>query len=218
MSSEHRYEIGLEGDESARRLRALLAESALDAPDDLRTEVRGLIRASQRRRRRIGGAALALALLLAAAAVTLGLHGTKSRPDVAEAARIALVSPRGAAPPRSHTAPGALGVSSGSLAFPDWTRLGWRAIGERTEQRGGERLAVVTYEGPRARRIGYLIAAGAPLPQAGSTQAGSGGESYRIVRDGGLHAVTWREDGQTCVLASAETPVSTLMRLASSDS
>jgi anti-sigma factor RsiW len=173
---------------------------------------------SRRGRARRLAPRFALAGVLAAAAVVIAavlLSGGPGAPTVAEAARLALESPTGPAPPPLGTAGTRLALGVEGVTFPDLARAyGWRAVGVRRGTIAG-RDATVVYYGKGARRLAYVIVSGAGLtrPSGGQVETRRA-VGYQTVRLNGRLVVTWRRAGHTCVLigdaSSAE-----LLRLAS---
>ncbi len=202
---------------------ALRALDDVVAPDRLRLAVeatvadaqRSRVRGDRRLRLRLGGAlaaAGAVAAVLLAVLVIGGGSGTAA-PSVGEVAHVALAS---AAAPAPAALPGGevLTTHAGPIAFPTWTRAGWRAVGERTDTAGGHELRTVFYVDGAGRRIGYAIA-DAPLPASGGRVVVRRGVSVRVLAHGATSVVTWRRDGRTCILAGRGVPVDKLVTLAS---
>ena len=92
--------------------------------------------------------------------------GTPGSPSVSDAAALAARGPTQAAPAPDPTLPGArLQESVGDVYFPNWTsKLGWTAIGERTDTLGGRTAVTVYYrvEGQHDRVHDRALAAAAP--------------------------------------------------------
>ena len=106
-----------------------------------------------------------LAFVAAAVAVVLVLvlttGGSTSAPTVLQASRSGLRTATGAAPAESPHNPHLLAVSAAGIDYPYWGgKLGWRAVGARTDTVGGRTVTTVFYTNSRARRIGYSIVAG----------------------------------------------------------
>ncbi|MBS1869976.1 MAG: hypothetical protein JSS99_09955 [Actinobacteria bacterium] len=203
---------------------ALRALDDVVAPDRLRLAVAGQVadarRAQTRERRlrgRLGGL-LAAAGAVAAALVVLGLfagsllNDRSSAPNVRAVAPVALRAPTAPAP---AARPGGelLAAQAGPIAFPTWTRVGWRAVGTRRDTIRGHEVRTVFYADAAGRRIGYAIA-DAPLPVAGGRLVTRGGAQLRVLASGATAVVTWRRDGRTCVLAGRGVPVGRLLTLA----
>ncbi|MFI5003427.1 MAG: hypothetical protein ACHQE6_00290 [Solirubrobacterales bacterium] len=162
-------------------------------------------------------AAVALAAV-AAVAVTLALTaGSTSAPTVLEASSLAQGPSTQAAPTESPHHPHLLAASAAGISYPYWGgRLGWRAVGARTDSVGGRTLTTVFYSDHAARRIAYSIVSGGALPvPAGSATIERRGVRFQIVRPGGPTVVTWRQAGHTCILTAHAVPAGTLVRLAS---
>jgi hypothetical protein len=167
-------------------------------------------------------AAMAVAAIAGAAVALLtgggGSHpGSGVEPSVSAASRLTLSAAITGAPEESRTHSEQLDVAVDGVAFPYWKeRFGWRATGTRTDTIGGRSVRTVFYSGPRGRRIGYAILAGAPAPATrGGTVVWRGGAPYRLQRVGGVPVVTWRREGRLCVLSGRGVSDATLVRLAS---
>lgn len=169
------------------------------------------------RGRRLGAVLAGAAILIAglALALVLASGGGSTAPRVQEVAQVAL---RPAAAPAPAALPGGelLAASAGPIAFPSWTRAGWRAVGERTDTIGGHELRTVLYADaadPR-QRVGYAIA-DAELPVVGGRLVERRGAQLRVLALDGAQVVTWRRAGRTCILASRDVPLARLVALAS---
>jgi hypothetical protein len=197
------------------------------APERLRLAVGETVADAERAQRRRRGGALpprlagvfAAAGAIAAVLVVLGLFAGRilddgtSTPGVRAVAPIAL---RAATAPAPATQSGGelLAARVGPIAFPTWTRAGWRAVGARSDTVGGRALRTVFYVDAAGRRIGYAIA-DAQLPVAGGQLVTRRGEALRVLARGATSIVTWRRDGRTCILAGRGVPVERLLTLAS---
>jgi hypothetical protein len=173
-----------------RAVVARLIASAPPAPLGLRLRVEELTAAPEPVRRPWRPAlALALAAVMAACVVLLAAGGPAVEQVLAVAARPA-------------TAPAALDRSFEGVSFPRYEN--WRASGERTDVIDGRRVRTVFYA-QEGRVIAYAIVAGPAL---------SSDEALRVVRDGGVAAVTWTRAGRTCVIAARGGDAEALARLA----
>jgi hypothetical protein len=206
-----------------RQRRAVMATRALDSepvPESLRAAVdarrRGLARRSIPRSRLVPRLAAAGALVAAIAVIlVVVLGGGPGGPTVAEAAQFAARAPTGQAPPPLGTSGTTLALDVEGVAFPDLARsYGWHAIGVRRDRLDNRDAVVVFYE-KGARRIGYVIVAGAGLarPETGG-RTERDGVLFQTLRVGGRNVVTWRRLGHTCVLAGTAPPAE-LLALAS---
>jgi anti-sigma factor RsiW len=159
--------------------------------------------------------ALATAAAVAAAVVAaVVLSEGPGAPTVADAARLAIEAPNAATPAPAGTAGTRLALAVDGVPFPDLSQFaGWEAVGSRRERVEG-RDATVVYYRKGARRLGYVIVAGAGLrrPEAQATVIRN--EPYQTLRLSGRPAVTWRRGGHTCVLLGQATQRE-LLRLAS---
>ncbi len=224
--------------ELARQLeRQRAAVAALQARDDaapvaLRSAITDAVEAATTRRRlaftlpRSSAGVLrprpllAAGSALAAAAVVLALvlsgGSPAGPPSVQQAARVALRSPSAAAPaalPGDHE----LAAAVGGIAYPTWSRVGWHAVGQRSDTVDGRAVRTVFYANARGARIGYAIAAGTALPVTGGRIVPVGSARLRVLRLGdGSQVVTWKRDGHTCILAAGrDVPTARLVTLAS---
>ncbi len=185
---------------------ALRALDDVYAPDSLRLvvaeTVAGAERAQERRRSRrplriglslaVGWAVAGLVAfvvlgVLAQNLVNPGGHGAAG-PDVAQVAPVALRAPSDPAP---AARPGGevLRAQAGPIAFPTWTRAGWRAVGARTDSVRGHELRTVFYADAAGRRIGYAIA-DATLPVSGGQVVTRRGAHLRVLDRGATSVVT----------------------------
>jgi hypothetical protein len=152
-----------------------------------------------------------LAALAAAAAVLVSAGA--SGPSVAEAAQVALAPPRSPAPAVKADEK-TLDAAVDGVAYPYWAdATGWRAVGSRTDAVGGRAIRTVVYEDGNGRRIGYAIADGSPLSDAGGTRMGA----FTVERSGDAAIVTWLRDGHTCILAAKGVDARVLLKLAAWD-
>ena len=121
-----------------------------------------------------------------------------------------------AAPAENPHNPRLLAASAAGIYYPYWGgKLGWRAVGARTDTVGGRTVTTVFYTDSRARRIGYSIVSGAALAiPSGSASAQRHGVSFHVLSHANPTIVTWREAGHTCILTARGVSVGTLMRLA----
>jgi anti-sigma factor RsiW len=183
------------------------AKAEVCAPAALRafaasvSETRATTRWWRRRVRRgaLGRAwapAAGLAAAAVAAALVLALGGGPVVDDVMAAAH------------RPATAAAAPGEQIDGVAFPAYA--GWRMTGTRTDTVEGRATRTVFYE-RGGRTIAYTIVAGEALAPPLDADPGSG-DVLRFTR-GDRAAVTWEEQGRTCVL-SGEVDTATLETLA----
>lgn len=203
----------------------LAAIETVQAPESLRNAVREAVREAERApaRRRLrlplvrpralvlaGGSLAALAVVLV---LVLG-GGGATVPTVADAAQAALRPATAPAPPAR---PGGqlLTASVDGVAYPTWTRSGWRAVGERNDTVAGRHVRTVLYVAPDGARIGYAIAAGDALPLPDARVVRLRGVAIRVLAVDGATVVTWRRDGHTCILAARGVDATSLVRLAS---
>ena len=201
----------------------LTAAETTGAPLALRTRVEGLQARGRRHgdrrpegRTRLGGIRWPAAGLVAGAlAVVLGalvlVGGGPGIEDVAAAATRPAKAPVAAVPPQSKL----LQERVGKVAFPNYAgKFGWKAVGTRTDEIGGRTTRTVVYE-QGGKRIAYTVVAGDALSEPGdATRATREGITLRALEADGREVVTWRRQGQTCVLSSKDVPRDELLTLA----
>jgi len=207
---------------------ALRALDDVTAPDRLRRAVEERVASAQRSRTRRGGrllprqrfgGVLALAGALAVVLVVLGalagsiLTDETGSPSVRAVAPVALRAPTAPAP-TAIAGSDLLAAKAGPIAFPTWTRAGWRAIGARSDTIRGHDVRTVFYVDGAGRRIGYAIA-DAQLSVVGGRRVTRSGAQLRVLAHGATVIVTWRRAGRTCILAGRGVPVERLLTLAS---
>jgi anti-sigma factor RsiW len=164
-------------------------------------------------------AALTLGVVAVAAvtvALTTGGSGGPAAPTVLQASRGALAPSTRAAPAESPHNSRLLAVSAAGIAYPYWGgRLGWEAVGARTDTVGGRTVTTVFYTDRSARRIGYSIVSGAALPvPTGGATIERHGVRFHVARATGPTILTWREAGHTCILTARAVSPRALVRLA----
>jgi len=169
------------------------------------------------RRRFVYGGAVSGALAVVVLALILLLpSGSPGGPSVSDAAALAARGPVRSAPTPDPTRPAArLNESVDEVYFPNWTtRLGWRAVGERTDRLGG-RSAVTVYYQWRGERVAYTIVAAPALAQPAARETSwLNGTLLRTLTVNGRLVVTWRRAGDTCVLSGSGVTASELQTLA----
>ena len=170
---------------------------------------------SPRRRPRLA-AALAVAAAVAVVLVLVIPGATTTAPTVLQASSSALRTATRAAPAESPHNPHLLAASAAGIYYPYWDgKLGWRAVGARTDTVGGRTVTTVFYTDSRARRIGYSIVSGAALAiPSGDASVQRHGVSFHVLSHTDPTIVTWREAGHTCILTARGVSAATLMRLA----
>jgi hypothetical protein len=148
--------------------------------------------------------------------LVLTTGGGTSAPTVLQASSAGLRAATGAAPAESPHDPRLLAVSAAGIAYPYWGRkLGWNAVGARTDTVGGRTVTTVFYADSRARRIGYSIVAGPALAiPVGASTTRRHGVSFDVLSRANPTVLTWREAGHTCILTARGVDAGTLMRLA----
>jgi hypothetical protein len=168
-------------------------------------------------RRRVGYAGgLAAALAAVALALVLALpSGAPGGPSVSDAAALAARGPMQLAPAPDPANPrGRLYQNVGEVYFPNWsTSFGWRAVGARTDQLQGHQAVTVYYEW-HGVRIAYTIVSAPALAQPAAHRTVLNGTELRTLTLNGRLVVTWREDGDTCVLSGSGISAAELQKLA----
>jgi hypothetical protein len=204
--------------ERERRVVELLheARSADRAPAALRARIEAS-RPSRavRTRRRVGfGGALAGAVAAAALALALILPaGSPGGPPVSQAAGLALLGAQTAPPPVDPETPAKLDTLVGDVYFPNWSkRFGSPATGARTDTIGGRR-AVTVYYSLGGTEIAYTIVDAPALKMPAAPATTFRGTEFRTLHQGDRVVVTWRRDGQTCVLSARGVSPLALQRL-----
>ncbi len=189
------------------------AVEGVEAPTALRSQiVRDERRKPVPRRRWI--AVPVLGVLLAAVITTVALLtlGSGGGPTLADVAGLALRAPTQAAPPSDRGDERFLRAEVGGVQFPNYRySTPYRTAGARSDEVRGRHALTVVY-GLGAKRIGYTIVDGRPLPvPSGARWVTREGLRVAILRRRGARVVTWREGGHTCVLASRSASVERLV-------
>ena len=189
------------------------------APARLRTRIEAArpSRATATRRRFAYGGAVAVALAAIVLALVLALpSGAPGGPSVSDAAALAGRGPTLTAPVPDPDNPRArLYQSVGdNYLFPNWTaRFGWNASGARIDTLNG-RTAVTVYYERDGMTIAYTIVHSPPLGEPSGKQTWQNGTEFRTLTVNGRKVVTWRRDGDTCVLSATGVTAADLQTLA----
>jgi anti-sigma factor RsiW len=216
------YNAALMRQQAGRNAIATAAEST-GAPLALRTRVEALSAPGRRHgdrrpsaRTRLGGirwpgaglVAGALAAVLAAVVLVGGGPGIE---DVAAAA---------VRPPTAAVAPvpaesKVLREREGKVVFPNFAgKFDWQATGTRTDEIEGRETRTVFYE-KDGREIAYTVVGGDALDEPDDADTATvEGTVLRALEADGREVVTWRRNGQTCVLSSTDVPRDELLTLA----
>ncbi|MDQ6834751.1 MAG: hypothetical protein M3016_01040 [Actinomycetota bacterium] len=187
------------------------------APERLRTRIEARRRRASGRvsRRSAYGAALT-AVVAAALLIALVLPGgSPGAPNLSQAAAVAARGPASRPPPVDPQYPQTrLDQGVQDVYFPNWAgRLGWRAAGQRSERVGNRRAVTVYYRrGPG--KVAYTIIGAPALRQPAARVVYMRGVALRSVRLNGVHVITWRRGGHTCLLSGEHVTVGQLERLA----
>ncbi len=202
--------------QECRAVDALRVVRADRAPAQLRLTLSATRRQARRPRSRLVYAgALGSAVAAAVAALVLLLPGgAPGAPSLGEAAALALRGPVMSAPAKQLGAELTQGVQE--VYFPDWSRLGWRAMGQRLD-RLGNRLAVTVYYDRRGQRVAYTILSTPTLPWPGNRTLSLHGIELQSLTSGTRLIITWRRTGHTCVLSGHGVSVHELAWLAASE-
>ncbi len=161
------------------------------------------------------GVAFAAAVVVVLVLV-LTTGGSTNAPTVLQASGAGLRTATGGAPAESAHNPHLLAVSAVGIPYPYWGgKLGWKAVGARTDTVGGRAVTTVFYANSRSQRIGYSIVAGPALAvPAGSASVPHQGVGFHVISHANPTIVTWREAGHTCILTARGVSTGTLIRLA----
>lgn len=211
--------------ELAERGRVLVARAAaqVSATDDLRARIdadRERLRPVRRRRTLGFAGALGVAVAAVAATLAVGLGGATEEPTVLETAAVAAdAQPTMPAPAPDRARPVLLRASMDGVAFPQWRKLGWRAVGARRDEIAGREAMTVFYENARGRRAAYSILEGETIETPGDAYRRTVNDiRLAILRADGRRVVTWTRDRHTCVMsAPAAVPEEALLKLAAWD-
>jgi anti-sigma factor RsiW len=193
--------------------------AAVAAPAALRARIERMAletkpRARKTRAFRVPHLAAGFAAAVAIVMVALALTGGAAADDVLAASTRPSVAPVTVDPARAAL----LAQAVEGVAFPNWSdKLGWTAIGTRTDTLAGRPTRTVFYERD-GRRIAYTIVGGRRLPAPGDSRPleHDGVALSRFARDG-RSAVTWERQDHTCVLSGERVPFTTLVTLAAWD-
>ena len=201
-----------------RAVEASRAVARVRAPDSLRA----FLSAQQvsmgpaprpRRAAFAGGLAAGLAVLVLALVLVLP-GGAPGSPSVSQAASLAARGPTGPAPPARQGHATLLARDVDEIYFPNWTRIGWRATGERVDRLDGHLLDTIYYRG-YGQRLAYTIVGGPALAEpAHAVLTVRDRTALRSLVSRHHAIVTWRRDGHTCILSGARVPDRDLLRLA----
>ncbi len=207
--------------ERERSVLLALAEARSErAPDRLRARLeRERPSANKRLRLRIGyGVGLAGGIAAALLVVALALPGGPGGPSVSQAAALALKGAVQGAPAADPRDPNArLKLNVRAVYFPNWGwSFGWKVVGERRDSFYG-RTAVTVYYRRGSQTVAYTILDLPALRQPSASVTRLSGVNFRTLHLSGRIVVTWRRNGQTCVLSGAGVSPRVLQTLASWD-
>ncbi|WP_205697689.1 hypothetical protein [Conexibacter sp. SYSU D00693] len=178
------------------------AAAEVRAPQALRERL-ATLEAPPRRRRTHWPSVLAGALtaLLVALVVVLG-GGNDGPADVLDGVELALRAPTAPPPARDARDQRFTALRVGRVRVPDYGYgTGWEARGRRTDEVDGRRAVTLLYRTPAGRQVGYTVVDGT-LPVPGDVARHAGGpRGPAEVRRDGAGVLTWRVQGQTCLLA-----------------
>jgi hypothetical protein len=193
------------------------AVDAVSAPLALRSRVEAMQRGEVPARRRRFGlpawlpvAAIATATAVVIAALVL-IGGAPSTGDIVAAA----TRPPTGAISLDPRQPALLRDRVDAVRFPNFeAKFGWEATGVRTDEIGGRTVRTVFYR-KEGSRIAYSIISGEALDFPGdATKKPTDGVDIRTFESGNRAVVTWRREGQTCVLSGTNVPLDELLTLA----
>lgn len=194
------------------------ARAGVRAPERLRASLEAR-RAEVPRPRRVpmratGALSTAAAAAIVVLAIVLAPGGAPGAPTVAQAAALGLRGAQAPAPRPDPRRPGSLTAAVGPVAFPDLAdSLRWIATGERSDRLDGHRAVTVLYRS-RGEMLAYTIVSVPALRQPAGRVTPLDGIALRALRVRGRTVVTWRRDGRTCVLSSAQASAGALEQLA----
>ena len=160
------------------------------------------------------GATAAVLAVAALAIVLVSPAGTPGGPSLSQAAALAVRGSASAPPaPDSKDPAVKLGRNVEDVYFPNWSRLHWRAVGQRSDRIDGRGASTVFYEW-KGRRIAYTIVSAPALSQPAASVTTLNGTELRTLNLDGREVVTWRRAGHTCVLSGVGVPTGDLRQLA----
>jgi hypothetical protein len=188
------------------------AADGVEAPQSLRAGLHGQRETARRRRNRLAVPALAVVLLALGTAVSLLAIGSGGGPSLADAAGLALSAPTQPAPPPDTGHERFLRAGVGAVRFPNYRySTPFATAGARRDELAGRHALTVVYR-HGAKRVGYTIVGGKPLPvPAGARRVVKGDLRLAVLRRGGALVVAWRQGGHTCVLATHDGTVRQLL-------
>jgi hypothetical protein len=196
------------------------AALSVSAPPALREALERQRAAAGRTPRRgrwlVGAFAGATMVVVALAVLLTALSGTSAGPTVVQAATLGMQPATGPAPARDISAPDFVAAREGSVRFPYWSdEVPWKASGVRTDTLNGHHATTVFYRAPNGAQLAYTVVAVPAL----RIPAGQHQGRFVLLHRDGQTVVTWREQGQTCVItaSSSQVPDSRLIYLARHD-
>lgn len=198
---------------AAQRLGSLPTARRRRVPRLATGGVGAMPRAPRRGVRRLAATGLPVALLALAATLAVTIADDPPRASLADLARAAQRPATAHAPPARTD--GTLPVAVGGVRFPAGDRTGgWRPVGVRSDTVAGRRMRTVTYAHD-GRVAAYAIVDGPALAlPADARPAPYEGIDAAVLRGAGTTIVTWRREGRTCILASANAGTGRLLELA----
>jgi hypothetical protein len=206
-------------DETGERIGAAIHSTAarVEAPTSLHAHVARPERGARPRRRGV------LALVGAAAATVAGfvvlglvlLAGEGADPTVADAAPLALRPATAAAPALDPVDRHYIQAQVGGVRFPNYAYdTPWRTLGARRDELSGRDTMTVLYSA-RGGPVGYTIVDGEPLDHGeGARRITADGRTFWVLRRDGALAVSWRQDGRTCIVSGRRATLPQLLDFA----
>jgi hypothetical protein len=171
---------------------------------------------AKRARRRFGyagGLAAGLAVVVLALVLLLP-GGSPGAPSVSEAAGLASLGATQAAPMPDPSNPIKLGSDVEDVYFPNWEkRFEATATGQRNDTLDGRPATTVFYE-MNGKTIAYTIVGEPALSASPSKETSLNGTRLWTFEHNGRQIVTWKRDGRTCILSSADVAPGQLQKLA----
>jgi hypothetical protein len=205
--------------ERHERVARLLREGGPVAPETLHRRVQETLRRPPKPRRppllrlpvvAATGAAVVIALVLALTAVTGG-----GEPSVDTVADLSDVTPTESTPAPDPSQPTLLRREFEGVAFPNWSKRGWKPVGARTDEIDGRSTESVYYQ-HEGHRISYTVIGGEPVdPPSDAVAVRVGGVDLNHVTRGHREIVTFLRNGRTCVVAGHFRDSRTALELAS---
>jgi hypothetical protein len=208
-------------EDMSERIGAAIHSTAarVDAPPGLHADVapRGPRAAPARRRRGVLALAGAAGATISAFVVlgVLLVAGDAAAPTVADAAPLALRPVTSAAPALDPSDRHFIQAQVGGVRFPNYAYdTPWKTLGTRTDTLSGRDAMTVVYSARRGP-VGYTIVDGKALELPdGARKVTADGRTFWVLRRDGALAVSWRQDGRTCIVSGRRATLPQLLAFA----